>query len=256
MKVSLIITTFNRPVALMRVLQTIRRQTRLPHEVIVADDGSSEEIRSLLDQWSKRLPLVHIWIPDCGFRAARVRNIAILKATGDYVVMVDGDCLLPPAFIENHVRLSKPNKLVAGSRYMYGPEETENIETKFDSLSDQIFGNTKFRSLPFGLLRDLYGRQWDLVRTCNVAMYRAAAIAVYGLDERYIGWGREDSDFVIRLLNNGMLIRNGRFSVCVGHLFHKQESRDSLAANEGRFQQVLTSKERENFPVKSVLMEL
>ena len=97
--VALIITTFNRPDALDWVLGSVSLQDSLPDEVIVADDGSTENTCCVIEKWRGKLNILHCWQADDGFRAARARNLAIQKATCDYILMVDGDCLLPRNFI-------------------------------------------------------------------------------------------------------------------------------------------------------------
>ena len=93
MKLSVIVTTYNRPHALKRVLEGLFCQTRLPREILVADDGSTEETRDLVDgcRADSPVPLVHVWQADKGFRLSRIRNKGILKATGEYLVILDGD---------------------------------------------------------------------------------------------------------------------------------------------------------------------
>ena len=124
MNVSLIITTFNCSDALDLVLKTVASQSQVPSEVVVCDDGSSSETRVLVRLWEERLPMRHAWQPDREFRAARSRNLGISKSEAEYVVLIDGDCLLPPTFVENHMKLAKPGYLVAGGRHLLSESET------------------------------------------------------------------------------------------------------------------------------------
>lgn len=232
--VSLLITTFNRPDALDLVLRTVVNQSRFPDEVIVCDDGSSLETSALLRQWEERLPVRHAWQRDRTFRAARSRNLGISEGEAEYVVLVDGDCLLPPKFIENHMKLAKPGYLVAGGRHLLSESETDALLREAQSIGD-AFTHWKFRALSLGLVRDLRPSSWDTVRTCNVGLYRDDIEAVGGFDESYVGWGREDSDFVVRLMHRGVKVRSGRFAACVAHLHHLERSRDQLSENDARF---------------------
>ena len=234
MNVSLLITTFNRPDALDVVLKTVASQSQGPSEVVVCDDGSSLETSSLVRRWEGRLPIHHVWQPDRAFRAARSRNLGIFKSTAEYVVLIDGDCLLPPKFIENHVKLAQPGYLVAGGRHLLSESETDAFLAEA-SLIEGAFMHWKFRSVSLGLLRDLRPDAWEIVRTCNLGVYRDDIEAVAGFDESYVGWGREDSDFVVRLMHRGVQVRSGRFGACVAHLHHLERSRDQLSANDARF---------------------
>ena len=239
MQVSLLITTFNRSDALDLVLKTVASQTRVPSEVVMCDDGSSFETKMLLRQWEERLPIRHAWQPDREFRAARSRNLGISKSEAEYVVLIDGDCLLPPKFVENHVKLAKLGHLVAGGRHLLSESETRVLLSEASSI-EEAFRHWKFRAVSLGLLRDQRPGAWDLVRTCNVGLYRDDIEAVGGFDESYVGWGREDSDFVVRLMHRGVKVRSGRFAACVAHLHHLERSRDQLSENDARFHACLS----------------
>ncbi len=231
--ISLIITTYNRPDALDMVLKSVRRQSLMPAEVIVADDGSTRETRETVAKWSGKLPLIHSWLPDHGFRAARSRNLAAIKTTSDYIVFVDGDCLLPKTFLESHSRLAEPQKLVAGGRKLLSRAQTEFILTQTDQTPlESAFQGPKFYRFPLGELRNIHKKNSGSVRSCNMGIFKDDFFQVSGFDEQYIGWGREDTDLVLRLLNSGVSIKSARLAACVAHLWHPDESRECLKANE------------------------
>ena len=104
MRVSLIITTYNRPDALMLVLQSIANQTKLPEEVIIADDGSDDKTKKLITNYqeSSSLNIIHSWQEDKGFRLAKSRNKAIAISNFEYIILIDGDVILHPKFIQDH----------------------------------------------------------------------------------------------------------------------------------------------------------
>src|SRR5687767_10189138 len=106
MKVSTIVTTYNWPEALSLVLAGLARQSVLPDEVIVADDGSGERTRRTLLDAARSFPtsLRHYWQDDTGFRAARARNGAIAAARGDYILFLDGDMVPHRHFVADHLR--------------------------------------------------------------------------------------------------------------------------------------------------------
>lgn len=237
---SLIITTYNRPDALFLVLQSLARQRVAPKEVIVVDDGSLSGTGKVVDYWRGRLKcqVIHAWQRDHQFRAARSRNLGIEKASGEQIVFVDGDCLMPPWFIEAHRNLFGENTMVAGSRHLLSLEETEQLLNTSDFNSLPLFSSIKFYRLKNSWMRALLRSNWRQVRTCNLSLSRSTLIKVGGFDEAYVGWGREDSDLVIRLQNEGVKIISGRYATCVEHLYHAEESRASVDWNNNRFQAV------------------
>lgn len=253
--VALIITTYNRPDALAAVLQSALSQTVKPHEVVISDDGSSTETALIVQNFKRQLPIKHCWLPDCFFRAARARNLAIAKSTAEYLIFIDGDVLMPRTFIENHLELSESGKIIAGNRKMLSPETTRRIlGGKNKTTANNVFKSIKFRRVWFGIIRDHLWNKLDSVRTCNLSLFRQDAFVVGGFDESFVGWGKEDTDFIARSINSGMRIRSGRFAVTGAHLWHKESPRDNLSINERKLQ--LTIRSRSTTPRKSLIGQL
>ena len=234
MNVVLLITSFNRPDALDLVLKSVASQSRCVEQVVVCDDGSTLETCMLINQWAERLPIRHAWQPDCEFRAARSRNLGVSKSDAEYIVWIDGECILPPFFVANHMKLARPGYLVAGGRHLLTKSETDSLLDETVSI-EGAFSHWKFKSLALGPLRDMMSNGWETVRTCNLGLYRQDLESVGGFDESYVGWGREDSDFVVRLMHGGIKVRSGRFATRVAHLHHLERSRDQLSKNDARF---------------------
>lgn len=240
MQVALLITTYNRPDALNAVLESVYGQTRLPNEVIVCDDGSTAATRSLITSWTAKLPVRYAWVSDQQFRASKTRNLGILKSQSELLIFVDGDCLLPPSFIETQIQLARPGYVVAGGRRLLTSKQTESILVGREPLG-AAFRSWKFTRYPLGPLRNLKTKDWSTVRTCNLSVHRDDVIKIAGFDEKFIGWGLEDTDFVFRLIRSGIKIRSGRLGVCVAHLHHEENSRDQLSANTTRFAETVAS---------------
>jgi glycosyltransferase involved in cell wall biosynthesis len=238
LQVALIITTYNRPDALSLVLESAARQYRLADEVIICDDGSDSNTSAIIASWSSQLPIRHAWCPDMNFRAALTRNLGILKSQAEILIFVDGDCLAPPSFIESHLKLAEPGYVVSGGRHLLSDDQTKSILN--GSLApSEVFDNWKFASWPLGFLRDFSPKNWGSVRTCNLSVHREDALRIAGFDESYVGWGREDSDFVVRLIHSDAKIRSGRLAACVAHLYHSESPRDRLSVNDQRFRETL-----------------
>ena len=229
------------------------RQSRTPDEVVVCDDGSTVETTMSVRQWETRLPIRYAWQPDRGFGAARSRNLGVCKSNASYLVWIDGDCLLPPRFLENHVQLAKVGYLVAGGRHLLSNTETQKLLSGVSRV-ESAFSHWKFRSLSMGALRNLHSGAWETVRTCNVGLYRDDLEAIGGFDEAYKGWGREDSDFAVRLIHQGVKVRSGRLAACVAHLHHSERPRDQLSENEAHFMSSLNDPAHVH-PKSSILVE-
>lgn len=240
LQVALIITTYNRPDALNLVLDSVAQQHRLADEILICDDGSDSNTSAIIAARSSQLPIRHAWCPDMNFRAALTRNLGIMKSRAEILIFVDGDCLLPPSFIESHLKLAQLGYVVSGGRHLLSDDQTKSV-LNGSMAHFEVFDNWKFSSLPLGPFRDFSPKNWDSVRTCNLSMHRENALRIAGFDENYMGWGREDSDFVVRLIHSGVKIRSGRLAACVAHLYHPESPRDRLSVNDQRFIEVLNN---------------
>ena len=254
--VSVIVTTYDREDALAAVLAALSRQSERHFEVVVADDGSGPATAAVVDGCRPRLgvPLGHVWQPHRGFRAAEIRNRAIVTCRGDYCVFLDGDCIVPPDFLATHRRLAERGWFVTGNRVLLSPDLTaavlrEDLRPEAWSLS-QWMGERRrggvnrlagVLRLPLGPLRKLESRRWRGARSCNLAVWRSDLERVDGFDASFSGWGREDSDLLIRLLHCGLRRKDGRFATGVIHLWHPDADRAQLAANDARLDEVLHS---------------
>src|SRR5690606_18622138 len=206
MKTSLIVTTYNWPRTLGRVLDSIAGQTRLPDEVIVADDGSGPDTAALLKARAARFPtaLRHVWQEDQGFRAGRARNLAIAASRGDYLLLIDGDMVLHPEFVADHLRFATPGCFVQGSRVLTDPRVRDDILTDPGRLPTPWQAGIRRRRnalrLP-ALARRLFARRPRpprAIKTCNQGWWREDLLRVNGFDERMQGWGREDMELAWR----------------------------------------------------------
>ncbi|WNO03706.1 glycosyltransferase family 2 protein [Rhodoferax mekongensis] len=256
--ISIVITTYNRSDALGCVLSALERQSDRDFEVIVADDGSSNahvaNTRSI--QSNVNFPVIHVWHPDVGFTAAKVRNLGVAQASGDYLVLLDGDCVPEVDFVRRHRMLQEKGHFVNGSRVLLGEGLTQSAISKEVDLTDQstwwwlgrrLSGQAskwtaKFRWPDLSIRRQPEFR-WKGIRSCNMALRKSDYVAINGFDESFVGWGHEDADFVLRLHNAGLCRKNGFFSTEVYHLWHPESSRDLENANALRVRERITSKQ-------------
>ncbi|MDR2285812.1 MAG: glycosyltransferase family 2 protein [Sphingobacterium sp.] len=245
MNTDLIITTYNRPDALEAVLVSVMNQTVLPCQVIVADDGSGSETRTLITRYQMifPIPLVHSWRPDDGFRAAEARNRALSKVISKYVILIDGDMVLHRSFISDHLRHAEKGRFLQGGRVMMTEEMTKLVLAEpSQEFSPKLISSglesrlekrlTAFRSrvLAYFFSKELKNK--DKVRSCNMSFFFDDARKVNGFNNDFVGWGREDSEFVERLSNSGVRGKLLRFVAIAYHLYHFEATRDALPIND------------------------
>jgi glycosyltransferase involved in cell wall biosynthesis len=254
--ISVIVTTYNREDALGAVLRSLSRQTEERFEVIVADDGSGPATAAVIAAWTPRMPvpLKHVWHEDVGFRLAEIRNRAIRASEGACCIFLDGDCVVRPDYVGVHRALAEPGYFVTGNRVLLSPSLTERILA--GGLEPESWGLetllAQFRQgninriaplirLPLGPLRKLGGRRWRTARACNAACFRADLERIDGFDAEFTGWGREDSDFFVRLIRCGVRRKDGRFATGVLHLWHPESDRSGLPDNQAKLDLILRS---------------
>ncbi len=250
MKISLIITTYNSVEPLNATLETAMAQVRQPDEIIIADDGSAQPTRDLIDSFKARspTPIIHTWQEDDGSRAARARNMAIAAATTDYLVFTDGDILMDPHFVADHERHAEPGCFVQGGRILLEDEETKEILKQDDKLAGftPLFRGIGCyhkvnRSNFLSRLTARFDDKSKGTRTCNFSVWRDDAIRVNGFNEEFIGWAREDTEFAQRLLFAGLRRKKDIFNAICFHLYHPLQSRDTLHERDKLLRQSMES---------------
>jgi glycosyltransferase involved in cell wall biosynthesis len=239
MRLSLIITTYNWKGALEVSLGSAFQQTILPGEIIVADDGSRSDTADMVARMAalSPVPVIHSWQEDKGFRLARSRNRAIAKARGEYIVLVDGDIVMERHFIEDHIGFAHPGFFIQGTRVLLSRELSARVladKAMLPAFCRRGVENRKncLRSQVLARLFSFTSRSLTGIKTCNFAFHKQDAISVNGFNEEFVGWGREDSEFTVRLINNGIRRRNMKFNGVAYHLFHQMNDRNRLGDND------------------------
>ncbi len=253
MKISVIVTTSNRPDALSLVLRGLAAQNAGDFEVLVADDGSTPDTATAIDALRTHLPYAirHVWQADEGFHAPMARNRAAAQAGGAYLIFLDGDCVPLVDFIAMHRRLALTGWFVSGNRVLLSESLSAKAVREQAPLWNwsaaqwtvaRLSGRVN-RLTPLLRLVDWSQPRADWIgaKTCNLAAWREDFLAVNGFDEDFIGWGYEDSDFVQRLLNAGRRRRTTRWAVPVLHLWHRAQDRSREQANYARLEQTISS---------------
>lgn len=244
MKVSLIIAVYKDIEALKLIIETLRYQTYKNFEVVIAEDGNHGELSNYIKSIHD-LDILHVTQDDNGVRKSKSQNNGIQATSGEYLIFIDGDCLLHSSFIENHVKLSSKKNIVSGRRVNLGimfsqklrscelqPNWIEkNFLKKYFSIANdaRIEKHTEegLYISPFGyshkLIQWLKKKELSLLG-CNFSCYKDAMISINGFDE---GLGNaavaSDTDLEWRFKGFGYKIVSGRFMINQYHLYHKRK---------------------------------
>ncbi len=242
-KTSIIISFYNKLEYLKYILISLENQTYRNFEIIIADDGSSIDIVTDLEQVLKKssFPCIHLWQEDSGFRKNKILNRAILATSSDYLIFIDGDCLLHSEFINEHFKNKEQKTCLTGRRVNLSdkitksltPEKIRNnyLSKNYLKLSlDGIFGNSfdveKGFYLKSRFLRKAINKKQRGILGCNFSLFKKDILAINGFDERYeapsIG---EDSDIQYRLEQNNVKIKSLNNIAVQYHMYHKLQPR-------------------------------
>jgi|688.fasta_scaffold14002_6 glycosyltransferase involved in cell wall biosynthesis len=238
MRVSVIISTFDSPRWLENALWGYACQTRIPWEVIVADDGSGPETLAVVRRHREvaRRPLVHVWQPHRGFRKCGILNRAIEQATGDYLVFSDGDCIPRADFVATHADLARPGHALSGGCIRL-PLAASHAGTRDEIVAGTCMEpdwlrrhgvrgvRTRLRLRaargPAGWLLDRCTPTRPSFNGHNASAWRADVIRVNGFDER-MEYGGLDRELAERLVHAGVRFRHVRHRAICLHLEHSR----------------------------------
>jgi len=243
MKSTLIISTYKSPHFLNCVLESVKRQTHTPCEVIVTEDGLFEENTKLLNSWRNKLPfpLEHLTQKDIGNRKPLALNKAILKAKGEYLVFIDGDCVLRNDFLKAHDQLKNELCFLTGRRVELSEKASRILTPElvakgyldrwpFALFMDSLFGKTEYLSrffrTPFGLRSWLGQDKVEDIRGCNFSVHKKNIVAINGFSNHFSGAYGEDSDVELRLKFLGLQMKSVRGAAIQYHLWHKTQTKD------------------------------
>lgn len=247
--VALLISTYNWPQALELVLLSIVKQTKRPDEIIIADDGSKEDTKHLIARFKTEfnLPVKHIWHEDAGFRKSLILNKAVKQITSLYIIEIDGDIVIHPKFVADHLKAAQPGYFVQGSRSMITEEKSiEILKTKqidFSFFTDGLYNRFNALRVPFFsiIFNLLYSNSYH-TKACNLAFWKNDYIKVNGYDNGFEGWGGEDYEFAARLLHSGIRRKRLKMAALAFHIFHKDNSRSNRGPNDKIYRKTLSEK--------------
>jgi len=249
MKASVIINTYNRPLYLSRVIRGYLSQSVPPHEIIIADDGSTVETAALVNYFQEKAPvrIMHVWHEDKGFRLAKIRNRAIAAATGDYIIISDDDTIPSPYMVQDHEAHAEQGCFIQGHRVLLKEEVSKDFTFERIVFSNLLklavtgkIGNFKNALRPpFPVI--VKSRKRSGIRGCNMSFFRKDLLAVNGFNEDFEGWGSEDFELVERLYKYGLFQKNLQFRAVCFHLYHPEYSRDNRQKNIELFKETIAA---------------
>lgn len=226
---TLLISTYNWPEALELVLMSVLNQKTLPNEVVIADDGSTESTKTLIEKFKNNFPINirHIWHEDNGFTKTVILNKALKTITSDYTIQIDGDVILHPNFIEDHLKFAEKGTYLFGSRTSltesYSKRVLKKKQIRFRWLNNGLLRKTRAIHFPiYNALTRSENKNSNKLRGCNMSYWTSDALNINGYNEDYIGWGFEDFDFAQRLLNSGIAAKRIKHAAIQYHIFHEE----------------------------------
>lgn len=237
--------------ALEKVMESIVCQTRLPDEMLIADDGSGEDTARAVKCFSEAapFPVFHIWQEDRGFRAAKSRNEAIKQSIGDYIILLDGDCVVNKYFISDHLSLAEEKCFIQGKRVhvkknavsAFSHEHANSALSLIKmAVTSNIMNIHHLIRLPSSLF--VKNRKLKGIKSCNMSFFRRDILAVNGFNEDFVGWGNEDSDLACRFFKYGLKKKVHQFRAICFHLWHPT-NKTSTSGNRDLLSATNTSEE-------------
>lgn len=235
--ISVIISTYNQPEWLEKVLWSYAFQTYTNFEVIIADDGSDSETKETIDKMQQEVsyPICHVWHEDLGFRKTVILNKAIEQSKSAYLLFTDGDCVARKDFVQTHHEYRKPGYFLSGGYFKLPLSisnkitvDTIRIQQCFDVewlIAQGLRSSFKLQKLiARGLRQKLLNSLTPTKATwngMNSSGYKKDIIEVNGFDQR-MQYGGEDRELGERLFNNGIKAKQIRYSAVCLHLFHER----------------------------------
>ena len=242
MKASLIISVYQNIAALKAVLRSLEQQTEQDFEVIISEDGADPAMKAFVDSYAFHWPMQHLTQADEGWRKNKALNAAILAAKAEWLIFVDGDCVLHPRFVEMHLHYSAPHVVLAGKRVKLNEDLSEQVlrgETVI--LFPYLFRKRGCQLVEEGFYSPfvhLFRPRVRHLTGSNMSMAKADIMAINGFDENYVQPAiGEDYDIEWRLPANGCHIVSLRNLAVQYHLYHPENWTDD-SENMAYFNQI------------------
>lgn len=252
-KVSLILSCYNQEKSIGRVLEALQNQTYQDFEILVTDDGSTDDSKKIILGY----PVCYVSQDHLGFRKARILNKAISQSAGEYIILLDGDCVPHHEYVEAHMRMREKGYYLAGRRIDLDEKITEGFFKRNVAIEEYLWANfwkvkklNRMFVIKNPLLRKI-SKQDEVcdMMGCNASFWREDFFAVDGFDESYEGYFREDGDLEMRFRNLGLKIKSVKGLALIFHCWHERREltkdpleQDRQKKNEERFQETIRTR--------------
>lgn len=261
-KASVIISTYNQPDWLQKVLWGYEEQTETDFEIVIADDGSNNETRQLVEYFKQnsRLKIKHVWQEDDGFQKTKILNKAIPETTSDYLIFTDGDCIPRQDFVATHLRLKRPRCFLSGG-YFKLPKNLSQRISRADIKQqncfhvDWLLARGLKKTFKINKLTSTGAKEWILntftptkatFDGMNTSAWKADVLKVNGFDER-MQYGGEDRELGERLVNFGVKPIQARYSLICVHLHHERPYKNEANLRFNKSIRAQTKKTRSTY---------
>ncbi len=233
-KTSIIITVYNRANLLRNCLISLMKQSRFPDELIISDDGSQQDIKSVVLQL---LPDINFKVKyvrqeDKGFRLARCRNNGVRFSEGDFLIFLDQDLIFTKNLLKTFFNNYEPKHFCVCYPLRLTESQTRLINDSVirDFNFDSIFQQKQLKKIKKQYRKDKF---YYCLKKANLrkigTKFRGVAVGINrhdffkinGYDEKYIGWGNEDDDLGYRLYKINTHGKNISYFDFPIHLYHE-----------------------------------
>ena len=229
-ELSIVVCTYQRPRNLLACLDSIARQEGVGErlDLTVADDGSGDETPRVVEAFRRRVdfPVRFVTHEHLGYQVARCRNAGIRASSGSYVLLVDGDCVLPPDHVRIHLDQRRPGVVWGGDCLRLTAEQSDRVGRGCgaDELARMASPRERWRVTRDDLDAKL---NWLLrnphkpkLFANDIGVWRRDLERVNGFDQKFRDYGDEDDDLRARLLQAGVKVRSIRHLTRSFHLWH------------------------------------
>lgn len=263
-KISVIVTLYNRLEYARNMILSLLHQTLMIDELVFADDGSKDDVADVIKDLVDRCPfeIKVVYQEDIGFRLARSRNNGARVATGDFLIFLDQDVIMPDDFIEKIYNNRKVKRITFTRGFLTSEEEKNRIQEiinkkyNFNEIykiiytyqDNKNFRRVMYKDIFYSFLYKLKLRKRGAkIAGLMFALYKTDYLAINGFDENYRGWGKEDDDFCNRFFKYGGETYCVLLKECIIHMYHRVASSKSESPNEEYYQKRKQEISKNNF---------